>query len=325
MRLNKQLKLYFFRFLNLLLVILIFSNCREGLILMPPTQNPYYTMQKEKPQTQKKRKQPEQKIASRGSAIEKTKYAAVNIDKQIKGRYYGFLIGINNYKYWKKLKTPMSDVKKIKHLLEKQYGFKIKMLTEKKATRNNIIDTLNKYRKTLSSIDKLLIYYAGHGHFDKQTQKGYWIPVDAKKDSDTNWILSDTITTNIKRITAKAILVVSDSCYSGTLTRSGHNQLDANDAWEMYLSKMIERRSRILISSGGNEPVMDEGGSGHSVFAKFFIKSLTNQKSNIFTSQDLFINGLRECVAGSSGQVPEYHIIRNSGHAGGDFVFNRVH
>jgi hypothetical protein len=28
-------------------------------------------------------------------------------------------------------------------------------------------------------------------------------------------------------------------------------------------------------------------------------------------------------VAGSSDQTPEYNIIRNSGHEGGDFVFKR--
>jgi uncharacterized caspase-like protein len=323
---KKQLKFHLLRIVYIFTLILIFSNCREGLILIPPETNPYFAMKKEKntqAQNTNARKFEKRIIQSRGSTIKKRDIKPEKIDKNIKGNYYGFLIGINNYRYWTKLKTPVNDIKVIKQILKKQYGFKIKTLTNQKATRNNIIDSLNNYRTILTSNDKFLIYYAGHGHFDKQTQKGYWIPVDAKTNSDTNWILSDTIITNIKRISAKAVLIVSDSCFSGTLTRSGHNQLNSHDTLDIYLSKMLERRSRILISSGGNEPVMDEGGSGHSVFANFFIKSLENQRVNIFASQDLFSNGLKECVAGSSGQVPEYQIIRNSGHAGGDFVFKK--
>jgi len=90
-----------------------------------------------------------------------------------------------------------------------------------------------------------------------------------------------------------------------------------------YLGKMFEKASRTLIASGGNEPVSDGGGSGHSIFAQAFIEALKNPGLQAFTAEQLFRDHIKERVAGSSSQVPEYKVIQDSGHAGGDFVFIR--
>ncbi|MCP4138694.1 MAG: hypothetical protein GY755_00105 [Chloroflexi bacterium] len=44
-------------------------------------------------------------------------------------------------------------------------------------------------------------------------------------------------------------------------------------------------------------------------------------KFNKFTAEELFYSYIKERVAGNSDQIPEYNIIRNSGHNGGDFIF----
>lgn len=40
---------------------------------------------------------------------------------------------------------------------------------------------------------QILIYYAGHGEFDKTASKAYWLPVDARSGDDTNWIIVTSI------------------------------------------------------------------------------------------------------------------------------------
>ena len=65
----------------------------------------------------------------------------------------------------------------------------------------------------------------------------------------------------------------------------------------------------------------DGGGSGHSVFARAFIEALKDPGVSMFTAEQLFYDHIKETVAGSAEQVPEYNIIKNSGHKGGDFVF----
>jgi len=131
----------------------------------------------------------------------------------------------------------------------------------------------------------------------------------------------DTITSNIKRISSKHILIVSDSCYSGTLTRSAVAKLDSGQARDRYLEKMKAKNSRTLLAGGGNEPVSDSGGQGHSVFAAALMEGLQDMEKKIFTAEELFYAHIKERVAGNASQVPEYNIIRNSGHDGGDFIF----
>jgi uncharacterized caspase-like protein len=191
------------------------------------------------------------------------------------------------------------------------------------ADREDIMNGFNEVRAQLTTEDNLLIYYAGHGDFDKNVNKAYWLPVDAQPDNDTNWIIVDNITTNIRRMAPKHVLVVADSCYSGTLTRSALTKLTTAEEKQRFLKKMMDRTSRTLMSSGGNEPVADGGGSGHSIFASVFLRALRSVDDSTFTAEQLFHHYIKEAVAGQAQQVPEYNIIKNSGHAGGDFVFIR--
>jgi Caspase domain/Glucodextranase, domain B len=235
------------------------------------------------------------------------------------GKYYALIIGNNNYMHITKLETAQKDASDVEKILKSKYGFETKLLMN--ATRKDILDAINYFRKNLNENDNFLIYYAGHGEYDKRADKAYWLPVDAQTDSDTNWIIADDLTVNMKRISSRHVLVVADSCYSGAITRSVFINLKASGSREEYLKKMNEKPSRSLLASGGNEPVFDSGGSGHSVFADAFIKALDEVDKKAFTAEELFYGYIKERVAGKSEQVPEYNTIRNSGHDGGDFIF----
>jgi len=240
----------------------------------------------------------------------------------ISGNYYALIIGINNYKHLLNLTTAVNDSKAVAKIL-KRYGFKTTLLIGK-VTRTSIMKELNKFRQKLIPDDKLLIYYAGHGEFNKHTEKAYWLPFDAENNDTTNWIIADTITSSIKSIPAKHVLIVSDSCYSGTITRRKVVvDFSFNTSRLYYMNKMLTKKARVLIASGGNEPVLDDNGSGHSVFAAAFIKALKNKNEHFFTAQELFVNHIKEIVAGKAMQIPEYKLIRDSGHEGGDFIFIR--
>ena len=238
-----------------------------------------------------------------------------------KGKYYALIIGINAYRHISKLKTASNDAKTIEQLLKTDYAFETKLVLDQAATRQTILNELNRLRSILTPNDNLVIYYAGHGVHDKVADASYWLPVDAQKDNDTDWIDARSITDQLKRISAKHVLVVADSCYSGTISRNVDPTLTGADTRDNYLRKLQSKIARVLISSGGNEPVSDSGGQNHSIFADVFIKALKSPEKKTFTAEELFITRLKESVAGRADQTPEYKIIRNSGHDGGDFVF----
>jgi len=80
-------------------------------------------------------------------------------------------------------------------------------------------------------------------------------------------------------------------------------------------------KSRYIVSSGGDEPVSDGGGDGHSIFARMLLTALENPPSSIFTIEQIFHSHLKQKVANKSLQTPQMHIIRNTGHDDGNFVF----
>ena len=240
------------------------------------------------------------------------------------GKYYALIIGNNAYENMDRLRTAENDANSIEKVLRERYGFETKLLLN--ANRSQIMKALGEYRRTAEENSNLLIYYAGHGYNDRVVEKTYWAPVDAVREDYGNWISADDITTGVKGIRAKHVLIVSDSCYAGTLARgseileSSPAQLSARDK---FLLKASAGKSRTLMASGGDEPVEDSGSGGHSVFANALLTGLTEMDTDIFIGLDLYRNFVVQEVVGKSNQTPEYSPIRNSGHESGAFVFIR--
>ncbi len=243
---------------------------------------------------------------------------------QNRGAYYALVIGIANYQHLPKLVTPVSDANEVEKILRVTYGFKTQFLPD--ATRDQILEALDHDRRTLGVDDSLLIYYAGHGFYDKLEEQAYWAPVDAGQDTYAHWIIATEVTSRAKAIPARHVLVVSDSCYSGKLARSFDPTAVAADARAPFITRMLQEKSRDLMSSGGNEPVSDidaPGRGNHSVFANALIRGLKQMAFDKFSAAELFDQYVRVQVPGRSAQMPEYTAIRDSGHEGGDFVFLR--
>lgn len=114
-------------------------------------------------------------------------------------------------------------------------------------------------------------------------------------------------------------MIVADRCYSGTLTRG--IKLDVRPPG--YLNRLAKQRARIVLSSGGLEPVADGGGGGkHSAFARHFIDEL-NSNQGVLDSTTLY-SRIRKPVMLAADQAPELADIRKAGHEGGDFLFIRA-
>jgi formylglycine-generating enzyme required for sulfatase activity/uncharacterized caspase-like protein len=224
--------------------------------------------------------------------------------------FHAVVIGCQNYRHLTTLKTPKADANAVADVLEKQYGFTVELLLDK--SRDEIMLALSGLRKTMTSEDdSLLIYYAGHGYLDKTTDTGYWQPVDAEKDNPVKWIPSEDITRELKALQIKHILVVADSCYSGSLLRDSGTKLPSGISQDEWLKRMFQRRSRTALTSGGEEPVADGGSSGHSVFAWVFLEVLRGNRE-ILDGDSLF-DRIKRPVALNADQTPHYGDIKKAG------------
>ncbi len=189
------------------------------------------------------------------------------------GRFYALIIGNQNYNALANLQTPRADVERIARVLKDKYGFTVQVLED--ANDVAVLRALNEFNRVLKPNDNLLVYYAGHGYRLQSAAgtAGFWLPVNADPPpTDTYWIPNEQITGHIGRIEARRVLVVADSCYSGLLsTEPSFLFLDTGAQFSLdYVRFKLPKRARLLLTSGGDEPVLDTGGGGYSVFAAAF-------------------------------------------------------
>ena len=233
------------------------------------------------------------------------------------GRYRALVIGINDYRHITKLETAVNDATAMHALLKQSFGFDSELLLD--PDRYTLVRKLDELRAELEAEDNLLIYFAGHGFLDREADQGYWLPIDAEEDSQANWIPVSTVTGTLRAMAAKHVLVISDSCYSGTLTRDAPVPLETGADRRKELLRLSTKRARKALTSGGLEPVVDGGGSGHSVFTGALIGVLRAADAPI-DGYSLFTQ-LRRSVVINADQTPTYGDIRLSGDEGGDFIF----
>lgn len=240
------------------------------------------------------------------------------MNNNTKERSFLLIIGINEYKDLKRLNNAVKDAEDVKSLMLSSFQFTkehcITLLNEK-ATNDNIISQLDYLVDTLTEKDSLLIYYAGHGEFKENIDTGYWIPVDAKSDKSGNYISHPIIIRYLKSIKAKHIVLISDSCFSGSIFEENYRSSN-------HIKKVSNMPSRWCLTSGRKEKVADGKPGENSPFAETVITYLKKGKAKEVLIQD--INRYVEInVANNCNQTPRCGRLIGIGDKGGEFVFYR--
>jgi TPR repeat protein len=243
------------------------------------------------------------------------------------GEFYALVIGNSNYSQLENLDTAAADAKSIADVLSEKYAFKVKLLVD--ATRKDIIAALYDYTSILKPSDSFLIYYAGHGELDQRDSRGYWLPVDASRNNPGEWIEDQVITRYAAQFAARHVLIVADSCYSGAMTRNSSVRLTTRDPGDpekeaQLFSALATLKSRTVLTSGGQQPVLSDGGGGHSVFARQLL-DLLQRNDRVLDGTTLYndlFNGVTQAAAQFDiRQTPQYSQIADAGHGQGDFLF----
>lgn len=241
------------------------------------------------------------------------------------GENYALIIGNNKYVHLPELATAVNDADDLAEVLVDDYDFQTTVLAN--ADRYEILSAIHQFSDMLTANDNLLVYYAGHGEIDPATGRGYWLPVNAEPANMANWISVEDISALLSTFKAKRIMVIADSCYSGTMSSSAiagaDDSLDDTDYRER-IKQAAARKSCTVLTSGGMEPVLDVGGGTNSIFARALISAL-KANTSVLEGKRLYrrVSAQVAHSAASYGftQVPEYSAIKHSGHQGGDFFF----
>jgi tetratricopeptide (TPR) repeat protein len=231
----------------------------------------------------------------------------------LEGKNYLLVIGINNYENYPQLRNAVSDAKNFERVLTQRYGFlpnNTVALYDEQATDIAIKRALGKFRQ-LSAEDKLIIYYSGHGFFEKPV--GSIVPVNAPADTDAGFIPNSTFIDYFKMIPAKHILLILDSCFGGSFATTKDVEIDK------VVERVEQKASRKFMSSGSIEEVSDGIVGTNSPFSKALVRCLEENTKPKAIVSDLF-QEIRKKTAFESLQLPQYETLVGVGHDGGEMV-----
>lgn len=240
---------------------------------------------------------------------------------------YALVIGVSDYRAgWRALPGVAKDTLAVEAVL-KAHGFDVQVVQDPSgdALRHAFADFIRRYGHEKQA--RLLIYFAGHGHTMHMSyggQMGYIVPVDAPKPAQdtvgfqTTAMDMQQIEVYAKRIQAKHVLFMFDSCFSGSIfdtTRSGRVPSHIGDKTDQPVRQFIT-------SGDADEEVPDV-----SLFRQEFVAALRGDADG---DRDGYITGtelgeyLHKQVVNYSNrtQTPQHGKIRHRHLDKGDFVFS---
>ncbi|MEI9918542.1 MAG: caspase family protein [Bacteroidota bacterium] len=220
------------------------------------------------------------------------------------------LIGIDEYLYQPKLLNCVKDLKDFRDILLDKFYFdelNVVELYNGNATNKNIQDALMNCIASVSADDSLVIYFSGHGEFDKG--RGFWIPVEGTHNYD-RWLEDKTVISIIEKINCRHIFLIVDACFSNSFFNLGPSKGNRD-----YSSI----KSRWALSSSF-EAAYDSDEKGHNgPFARTIIEFLVTVEKDFRVGE--LIEYVKSDFIANNLQAPQGSALRCKGHMGGEMVF----
>ena len=204
------------------------------------------------------------------------------------GTDYALLFATDAYTHWPYIETPIGDAKAIGEELQDRYGFEVDI--RKNVTIKQILAALAEYKeKKYDPGDQLLVYFNGHGHFDKTLQEGHIAGTESQlPDADENLTTSlsySRLKSALNNFPCERIMVILDVDYGGTfdhniaLDKAPSTVFQAVNAMlnqpQLDLAETLKVKTRWYVSAGGKEEV--QAGIEHSPFTLALLTLLENR------------------------------------------------
>jgi tetratricopeptide (TPR) repeat protein len=231
------------------------------------------------------------------------------------GKNYCLLVAAQNYadESIPSLENPIADAIRLKMILKSDYNFAdSNVINLFNPSNDDLKRQLLEMTNTVQPEDNIIIFYAGHGIWKDSEKKGYWLMANAKRNDVNTWLPNKDVLNLIAKIPSRHTLLITDACFSGGVFKTRSIGKNAPAA----IQSMNEKISRVAITSGNDTEVPDE-----SVFMKYLIKALSENKDKYLTAQKLFVTNIIEAVMTETKTEPRYGTLELAGHIGGDYIF----
>ncbi len=211
---------------------------------------------------------------------------------------YAVVIGISQYReeVIPKVAYAVKDAEAVAKLLETQAGIPkshIRLLTEAKATGNDLRTVGDWLRMRVKSDSTVYVYYAGHGTPDPKTGEAYLVPWDGHLDFSSGLYPLNALYESLNTLPAKHVIVMLDSCFSGAAGRS----VLAKGARPMGLALehplLAAGKVVVLAAATGTQISSDYDKAGHGLFTYALLTGLHGEadqdRDGFVTLKELYL------------------------------------
>lgn len=192
------------------------------------------------------------------------------------------LFATNVYDSFTELVNPVVDASSL--LAEFTNNYKAIVELVENPTLNETVKKIREYATMkYTPQDQLFIFFAGHGIYDRIFKEGYVISKDSKSNDETktSYLSHSNLRTMINNIPCDHVFLVMDVCFGGTfdpLIASSHRGavMYEDISTENFIERKSKYKTRLYLTSGGNEYVPDGRPGHHSPFMRKFLEALRN-------------------------------------------------
>ncbi|MES9904054.1 MAG: caspase family protein [Sedimenticola sp.] len=220
---------------------------------------------------------------------------AVDVDRNIpqgeQGGRYDVAVLVANRTYRRdgipEVAYAHNDMAVLKNYLITTMGFDpANILTEKDATKGTfetLFGSKGEHKGKLFDYvrpgkSKVFVYYVGHGAPHPETGDGFFVPVDADPDYvATSGYAVSTFYQNLRKLPAKELIVVMDTCFSGR-TPKGLLLKNVSPALLKVKETVAGIKEGVVITSARGDQLSSwYPEKRHSLFTYYFLKGLQGE------------------------------------------------
>ena len=238
------------------------------------------------------------------------------------GKRWLLAIGNQDYQSYPDLQASVNDAQALADVFSKNYGYSARVLRD--ATKNEVLLALDDIRSKAGPDDDVIVYFAGHGELS--AGRGSWVPSDGVLNQPSTWIDNKIVSDILAELPARNVLVLADSCYSGTLTASAVPRASPSFAaseWSAWAKVTGSGRSRMALTSGGVRPVLDAKSGRGSLFSQALLTVLA-RNSGVLEAQTLYAQTsdvlALTAAASELADLPTFAPIAFAGHERGELL-----
>jgi uncharacterized caspase-like protein len=165
----------------------------------------------------------------------------------------------------------------------------IYLMTEDKATKNNIIYYSKKLFRRAQSNDRVIFFFSGHG------TNGAFIPYDFSRYSNEKLLYFSELKEIFRTAQCNTKLLFADACHSGSLKKSKSTHIQKAISKAKSTTRLKSDKSiniAVMTSSEDHETSIESPSLGHGVFTYYIIQAMSGNadtnNDNSITIKELY-------------------------------------